>query len=133
MKRKESKTLMVNNSTNINKTNENLLSQIIGCKKNKKKHWYWRWKSKFWLATGTKMWQVKTAYLGPQRFQWTQYIVYTLNVIIIWQWPNFVCHYVCTRYSIKTAVHVSIKVIICPDFPSTVHFRISPWETILSF
>jgi hypothetical protein len=28
---------MVNNSTNINKTNDNLLSQIIGCKKKQTK------------------------------------------------------------------------------------------------
>ena len=39
--------LMVNNSTNINKTNT-------------KRHYIWRWKSRPWLGTGTKMWRAKS-------------------------------------------------------------------------
>jgi hypothetical protein len=42
---------MVNNSTNINKTNNHLSPQIIEIKKD---HDKWHWKSRFWLETGTE-------------------------------------------------------------------------------
>jgi len=45
---------MVNNSTNINQSNNHLSSQII---ENKKDHNIWCWKYRSCLWTGTKMWQ----------------------------------------------------------------------------
>jgi hypothetical protein len=45
---------MVNNFTNCNKTNNNLLSQTI---EHKKDHNIWHWKSSSWLGTCTEMWQ----------------------------------------------------------------------------
>jgi len=45
---------MVNNSTNINKTNRHLSRQLIACKK---KYDIWRWKCMSWLGTGTEMWR----------------------------------------------------------------------------
>jgi len=44
---------MVNNSTNINKTN-NLSHQTI---EHKDKHYIWRWKSRTWHKTDTTKWQ----------------------------------------------------------------------------
>jgi len=43
---------MINNSTNINKTNNHLNSLNT-----KIDHDIWRWKSLSWQGKGTKMWQ----------------------------------------------------------------------------
>jgi hypothetical protein len=49
---------MVNNSTNINKINNHLSSQLI---EHKKDHDICQRKSMFWYETNTKMWQGKTS------------------------------------------------------------------------
>jgi len=46
--------MMVNNSTNIKKTNSSLSSQIIEHKKEGDICW---WKCMSWLETSTQMWQ----------------------------------------------------------------------------
>jgi hypothetical protein len=51
---KKVKTVMVNNSTNINKMNNHLWPQVI---EHKKHHNIWNWKSRSWFETGTNMWQ----------------------------------------------------------------------------
>jgi len=44
---------MVKNSTNINKTNNDLTPQLI---EHKKDHVIWHWKSRSRLGPGTSMW-----------------------------------------------------------------------------
>ena len=48
---------MVNNSTNINKTNNNHSPQLT--KHKKKEHNIWCWKSRPWLGTGTNILMMK--------------------------------------------------------------------------
>ena len=52
MKKKVQTAQMVNNSTNINKLNNHLSPQIV---KHKKYPNICKWKSRSWIATGTKM------------------------------------------------------------------------------
>ena len=47
---------MVNNSTNINKTNKHISSQII---KHKKNHDIWHWKSRSYLEQAQKCGRIK--------------------------------------------------------------------------
>jgi len=48
--------MMVNNSTNINKINNHLSSLLTEYNK-RVDHNTWRRKSRYWLGTGSKMWQ----------------------------------------------------------------------------
>jgi len=54
MKRKLKQTVMVKYSTNINKTNKHISPQLTE-HKNKGDNNIWRWKSRTWLGTDTKM------------------------------------------------------------------------------
>jgi len=50
---------MINNSTNLNKTNNYLSPPILDIED--KTYHIWRWKKSFsWLGTSTKIWRGKT-------------------------------------------------------------------------